>query len=329
MVVELADTSDSKSDERKLVRVQVPPAAPCYLCKLSSIQIDMDHTRSMEDRVYDLMEAIKHYDFSNLLWLLIIILLALWLLIGLWAWGDISERTNNKYAKVLTITVVLLLPIVGLILYLLARPRTTILERFWIDLERRHLLYETEELGDCPRCGTQLSIGYNYCLACGEPTKLTCTACSAQIPKHSLFCPYCGKAVEMGVEEFVESISDQDLAAMEEQIQRTDEEAYMRASYENPVSSSASNDVFTRLGNYVLGGVKTIFLPWMSLYMKIGDSISNTFSQAWDAGKTAAQQVDSDQQPESSEDMVFPDTKTRNKKRNKSKKRKSKRKNKK
>ena len=39
VVVELADTSDLKSDERKLVRVQVPPAAGVFLSKPSLLQL--------------------------------------------------------------------------------------------------------------------------------------------------------------------------------------------------------------------------------------------------------------------------------------------------
>jgi len=75
---------------------------------------------------------------------------------------------------------------------LIIRPKQSIEEIYWADMERRYLKYETSELGDCPKCRYELQPGFVKCPQCGEELKVQCECCKVYISKNWKYCPYCG-----------------------------------------------------------------------------------------------------------------------------------------
>ncbi len=80
-------------------------------------------------------------------------LLALvWLALVVWAYRDIRTRSRSLPSAVLTILLVALLPVVGLVVYLLLRPRETLAAAYDRALEQEALLQQIEDKPVCPTC---------------------------------------------------------------------------------------------------------------------------------------------------------------------------------
>lgn len=178
----------------------------------------------MEEAILQFFEGITKIDF-NFVWTLLLIALGIfWVVVLYWVWLDSGDRTSSTGARIGYVLLALLLFIPGLIIYLLIRPPQTIEEIYWADLERRYLKYETAELGDCPRCGTQLFPGFTYCPNCRLLLKVKCPNCEVEMDKNYQYCPSCGytmkKKSDIPVEEEAPSKE-----VMEEQIQASKEEA--------------------------------------------------------------------------------------------------------
>ncbi len=80
-------------------------------------------------------------------------LLALvWLALVVWAYRDVRTRSRSTVAAVLTILLVALLPVVGLVVYLLLRPRETLAAAYEITgslavVVLMHALFNLASLG--------------------------------------------------------------------------------------------------------------------------------------------------------------------------------------
>lgn len=135
-------------------------------------------------------------NFDIIIKALIVVFFIFWLVVVSWVWTDISERTKKSVLgiifRVFATLLVLFIPILGLIIYFIIRPPSTIEEAKWADLERRYLIYETSELGDCPNCKSQLQPGFVYCPVCGYQIKEQCVGCKEYFKKEWKMCPYCG-----------------------------------------------------------------------------------------------------------------------------------------
>jgi len=144
----------------------------------------------MEEMILGFFEGITKIDF-NFVWTLLLIALGIfWIVVLYWVWLDSGDRTSSTGARVGYVLLTLCLSIPGLIIYLLIRPPQTIEEIYWADLERRYLKYETSELGDCPRCGTQLFPGFKYCPNCRLLLKVKCPSCEVEMDKYYQYCPH-------------------------------------------------------------------------------------------------------------------------------------------
>ena len=178
----------------------------------------------MEEMILGFFEGITKIDF-NFVWTLLLIALGIfWIVVLYWVWLDSGDRTSSTGARVGYVLLTLCLSIPGLIIYLLIRPPQTIEEIYWADLERRYLKYETSELGDCPRCGTQLFPGFKYCPNCRLLLKVKCPSCEVEMDKYYQYCPSCGYTMKKKSDAPVEEEAPSK-EIMEEQIQASKEEA--------------------------------------------------------------------------------------------------------
>jgi len=177
----------------------------------------------MEDVVLGFFDKVTQIDFSFVWTLFGIALGAFWIVVLYWVWLDSGDRTTNRNTRVAYVLLVLFLFVVGLIIYLLIRPSQTIEEIYWADLERRYLKYETAELGDCPKCGTQLYPGFTFCPNCRYVLKMKCSNCELEMDKQYKYCPSCGNQMLGRTEPVEEDHPTREV--MEEQIQASKEEA--------------------------------------------------------------------------------------------------------
>ncbi len=120
-------------------------------------------------------------------------LLALvWLALVVWAYRDIRTRSRSLPAAVLTILLVALLPVVGLVVYLLLRPRETLAAAYDRALEQEALLQQIEDKPVCPTCARPTQPNWFLCPACHTHLRQPCPVCRSPLELHWDICPYCG-----------------------------------------------------------------------------------------------------------------------------------------
>jgi len=208
----------------------------------------------LENIILDFFDFVGNIDFNMFGTLFVVALVVFWLVIIGWVWIDSSERTSKKGLKIGYILLVIFFNVFGLIIYLIIRPSETIEEIYWEDLERRYLKYETSELGDCPRCGSQLYPGYVFCTNCGYRLKVKCPQCGVLIDKDHVFCEYCGFKIKEKKETQEEHPTVQ---AMEKQITATKREA--EKTVESKMTKyKTGNSFVVKLGNSIVSSVSKL-----------------------------------------------------------------------
>jgi hypothetical protein len=120
------------------------------------------------------------------------LLLALWLAVVVWAYRDVRARSRSGWVALLTVLIVLLLPIIGLIIYLLLRPRETLAEGFDRALEQEALLQQLEERAVCPTCSRPTQPAWFLCPHCHSHLRQPCPVCNSPLELQWDICPYCG-----------------------------------------------------------------------------------------------------------------------------------------
>lgn len=116
-------------------------------------------------------------------------LVAIWLASVIWTVRDITDRTGNLIIQTFSVLlVVIFTPILGLPLYLLIRPRTTLAEKYYEEAG----LAEAEYVSECPNCHREVGEEYRYCPHCGHELLEECPDCGAPKGKDWKFCASCG-----------------------------------------------------------------------------------------------------------------------------------------
>jgi Zn-finger nucleic acid-binding protein len=146
-----------------------------------------------------------------------------------------------------------LIPVVGWIIYLIVRPSETIDEIYWGDLERRYLKYEAKDLGDCPRCGTQLYPGFIFCPTCKKRLKRKCSNCEVYVDLEYKYCPHCGNKMTHKTKREKEITQEE----MQKQIEETKEEAHETVKSKKSKYKQEQNFV-NRVGESVIKGYKIL-----------------------------------------------------------------------
>ncbi len=124
------------------------------------------------------------------------LLLALWLAVVVWAYRDCRARSRSPWAAVLTILAVALLPVIGLVIYLLLRPRESLAEAYDRALEQEALLQQIEERPTCPTCSRPTQPNWFLCPSCHTHLRQPCPTCGSALELHWDICPYCGHLFE-------------------------------------------------------------------------------------------------------------------------------------
>jgi RNA polymerase subunit RPABC4/transcription elongation factor Spt4 len=119
----------------------------------------------------------------------------------IWTFRDIRARSRDILAQILATIMVIVLPIIGLVVYLMIRPRETLADAYERSLEQEALLQAIEEPEVCPGCGQRVKGDYLYCPSCHTRLKKACSACSRPIHLSWSLCPYCGSSVTPQVVE--------------------------------------------------------------------------------------------------------------------------------
>lgn len=205
-----------------------------------------------EEFVLNIVDGIANTNYNMVGSIVGAISLIFWLVVTSWIWVDSDERTTNKWMRIFYVLIGLI-PVVGWIIYLIVRPSETIDEIYWGDLERRYLKYEAKELGDCPRCGTQLFPGFIFCPNCKKRIKRKCSDCGVYIDLEYKYCTNCGnKMQKVAVKE--KEVSKEE---KQKQIEETKEEVHETVKSKKSKYKKEENFI-NRVGESVIKGYKLL-----------------------------------------------------------------------
>ncbi len=135
-------------------------------------------------------------DISNMVALLAIPLAAwgtaLWLGLVIWTFKDMRARSRDPFAQIMASVMVAVLMIPGWLIYLMLRPRESLIEAYERALEQEALLQQIEERPSCPGCFRPTLDDWGICPYCGTRLRKGCPGCDRQLELHWNLCPYCG-----------------------------------------------------------------------------------------------------------------------------------------
>ncbi len=118
---------------------------------------------------------------------------ALWLSLTIWTFRDLRARTRDAFAQLLAALMVLVLGPMGIILYLILRPRETLAEKYERSLEEEALLQDIEERTVCPACKQPIEHDYVLCPVCHTRLRQPCIHCGRLMHPRWSLCPYCAQ----------------------------------------------------------------------------------------------------------------------------------------
>jgi RNA polymerase subunit RPABC4/transcription elongation factor Spt4 len=125
-------------------------------------------------------------------------LFAFWIAMGIWAFHDIRQRTRDWLVIILAVALVLIFPLIGLILYMMIRPKATLADVYDRALEEEALLRELEQTAACHNCGVPVKEGWVYCPNCHNQLQHSCPTCGNLVRNEWEICVFCGSAQQRG-----------------------------------------------------------------------------------------------------------------------------------
>jgi len=82
--------------------------------------------------------------------------------------------------------------VIGLLIYILVRPKQTLAEQYDRALEEEILLQELEQSPTCHNCGRPVKPDWQYCPYCEAELKHPCPQCGYLLEPEWKRCPQCG-----------------------------------------------------------------------------------------------------------------------------------------
>ena len=118
-------------------------------------------------------------------------LVAFWVSLAIWTFRDIHARTRDIFAWILATVLVLITGPIGLLFYLLLRPRETLAEAYDRQLEEEALMRDISARRACPGCQTVTEPDWLLCPRCRTELRRACEHCGRPLELDWVACPYC------------------------------------------------------------------------------------------------------------------------------------------
>jgi RNA polymerase subunit RPABC4/transcription elongation factor Spt4 len=123
------------------------------------------------------------------------LLVAFWIGLVIWTFRDIRARTRDVFAWLLATLLVLVTGPIGLLLYLLLRPRETLAQSYDRQLEEEALLRDVTTRRACPSCQAVTEPDWLICPHCRTELRRNCEECGRPLELSWKVCPYCATPV--------------------------------------------------------------------------------------------------------------------------------------
>lgn len=114
---------------------------------------------------------------------------------AVWTFRDIRSRTRDPLAQILATVMVGVIPVAGIVVYFMLRPRETLNEKYVRALEEESLLASIEDQEFCPTCGRRVEGDMQFCPGCHTKLRNPCGNCGRAVHLSWDLCPYCGSTL--------------------------------------------------------------------------------------------------------------------------------------
>lgn len=115
--------------------------------------------------------------------------------LAVWTFRDIRSRSHDVLVQILATVMVAVIPIAGILIYFMLRPRETLAEAYVRALEEESLLASIEHQEFCPSCGRRVDSDMQFCPSCHAKLRNPCPHCGRAVHLSWDLCPYCGGAL--------------------------------------------------------------------------------------------------------------------------------------
>lgn len=119
-----------------------------------------------------------------------------WLAAGAWAYRDMRRRSRSVGWATAALILVLVLPVAGLVIYMLLRPPETLTQRYDRTLQQEVLLQQIETMPICPGCARPVEAHWLVCPECHVTLRRPCGQCGEVLALDWQLCPACAHMVQ-------------------------------------------------------------------------------------------------------------------------------------
>lgn len=116
--------------------------------------------------------------------------LAFYVAIVIWTYKDARKRTDDPI-MVATFTAIAMLPVFGVLIYMLVRPAEYLADVRERELEIRALERQLGRQERCPYCKSHIEGEYLSCPVCTTKLRQSCTGCEKPLDPRWVMCPFC------------------------------------------------------------------------------------------------------------------------------------------
>jgi hypothetical protein len=116
--------------------------------------------------------------------------IAFYVAIVIWTYKDARKRTDDPI-MVATFTAIAMLPVFGVLIYMLVRPSEYLADVRERELEIRALERQLGRQERCPYCKSHIEGDYLSCPVCTTKLRQQCTGCEKPLDPRWVICPFC------------------------------------------------------------------------------------------------------------------------------------------
>lgn len=114
-----------------------------------------------------------------------------WVFVTIWIRIDAGRRYKELWGVAL-MTMIGMVPLIGLFLYLILRNKYSIDEKYYIELEKKALFSESLSVAECYNCKKINENENIFCSYCGVKLKKQCPKCGTYSSYYNSYCAQCG-----------------------------------------------------------------------------------------------------------------------------------------
>ena len=120
-----------------------------------------------------------------------IIALVFYVGLVLWAYKDARRRIDDPILVATAVVAAIVLPIIGVLVYMLVRPPEYLEDVRERELEMRAIERELSRQERCPTCRSYIEHDYLTCPICLTKLREPCAGCNRPVDPRWQMCPYC------------------------------------------------------------------------------------------------------------------------------------------